>query len=87
MGRLSKGITLGSRPFLFHSPIIFKIIIRKERVMEAYVESKKTVEVKVQRTGWKRWGIPALKFFAFGGWMLCIMLFVAIYIAVHLITK
>jgi hypothetical protein len=54
--------------------------------MEATVESKEA-EVKVERTGWKKWAAPVGKFFLFGGWMVLIILFVAVYITVHLLTK
>ncbi len=55
--------------------------------MEAKISEKKETTIKQGKKGDRKWGSLILKFFMYGGWLLVLVVFLAIYILISIYFK
>jgi hypothetical protein len=60
---------------------------KKEEQMEATVKEKEETTVQEGKRGGRKWGSLIFKFLMYGGWLLVLIFFLAIYIFISIYFK
>ena len=55
--------------------------------MEATISEKKETTIKEEKKGGRKWGSLIYKFLIYGGWLLVLVVFLAIYILISIYFK